>query len=442
MIQFVKIMSLSIERGRDSKGIQNIRTVADVINNCNLGCHYCHPNFGWTGETLPVPQVEELFQASEDRGIFEVTLSGGEITMHPDFSRILEATHMLDKTTMTFVTNATKITPNIVNEIRNSNVGRICVSVDGPDAQTHNRRRGNNFNTVMKGLQDLQETDKPITVISVAHADNYSRLLDLSELLASKGLADQHHMCAPSFSGSAKRIYEQLSLKEPQFYELQGMIDVSYEEFKRRGLYITFNSFWPAIGERGQSQDPRTMTLVQFTEQIKDIYMIVRPNGDVRLTSAAWGRETVGDAVVGNLNDEEAATLFDRVDDIYRSGRVRQLPRIIEAGHKFHVGPYNVDPAQTIELISKKTEEEESLQWQPIRKLSEIDLLQNPFDERNIDVLAMQIAAEPKRWRVVNHASGVDVVYDRKTSHMTLLKADETEKLAQFYDRYNTSRQQ
>lgn len=433
-------MSLSIEQGRDGKGIQNIRAVADVINNCNLGCHYCHPNFGWTGETLPAPQVEELFHVSEDKGIFKITLSGGEITMHPDFSRILEATHMLDKTTMTFVTNATKITPNIVSEIRNSNVGRVCVSVDGPNAQTHNRRRGNNFDTVMKGLQDLQEAEKPITVISVAHADNYSRLLDLSELLASKGFADQHHMCAPSFSGSAKRIYDQLSLKEPQYHELQEMIDANHEEFRRRGLYTTFNSFWPATGERGKSQAPRTMTLVQFTEQVKDIYMIIRPNGDVRLTSAAWGRETVGDAVVGNLNDEEAAILFDSVDNIYRSGRVHQLPRIIEAGHKFHIGPYNAELAQTVALISAKTLEEETLQWQPIRKISEIDLLQNPFDEEQLVTLAVQIAAEPKRWRVVNHASGIDIVYDRQTSHMTLLKADETEKLVQFYDQqYNAS---
>lgn len=59
-------MSLSIEQGRDGRGIQNIRTVADVINNCNLGCHYCHPNFGWTGEALPAPQIEELFQSLTD----------------------------------------------------------------------------------------------------------------------------------------------------------------------------------------------------------------------------------------------------------------------------------------------------------------------------------------------------------------------------------------
>lgn len=108
-------MPLTIEHSE--YGIQNIRTVADVINNCNLACQYCHPNHGWTGEYLPIAQIENLLKAAEEDGIFKVTLTGGEITMHPEFQDILKATHILDKTSLTFVTNATKITPNIVQEI-------------------------------------------------------------------------------------------------------------------------------------------------------------------------------------------------------------------------------------------------------------------------------------------------------------------------------------
>ena len=51
------------------------------------------------------------------------------------------------------------------------------------------------------------------------------------------------------------------------------------------------------------------MTLVQLTEQLKDCYVIVRPNGDVRLTSAAWG-ETVGNAIIGNLLVDGAGLAF------------------------------------------------------------------------------------------------------------------------------------
>lgn len=419
-------MSFNIERGADGEGIQTIRTVADVINKCNLRCDYCHPNFGWTDERLTPDTIANIFSAAEKQRQLEVTLTGGEITMHPDFSRILEATRILDRTTATFVTNATRITPNIVKEVRDSNVGRICVSLDGSTADVHDSHRGRNFDTVIKGLKDLKQAGKPITVISVAHQDNYRHLLELSDFLVSHGLADQHHLCAPSYSGNAKKSYDSLALSESQYFELQEMVDMRVAEFNRRGLYLTFNSFWPATGHRGASdQESRTMTLVQFTEQVKDIYLIVRPNGDVRLTSAAWGRETVGNAVVGNLNSESAEALFQKVDDLYRTGRVRQLPRVIEAMHKFKI---SLSDLGTDELIRGEVMAED-IPWAPIRKLSKIDLLANPVTEEQLLALGARIKGEPKRWRIIQHASGVYVVYDRITSHMTLLKPDEVGKL-------------
>ncbi len=224
---------------------------------------------------------------------------------------------------------------------------------------------------VILGLRALREmaASKPITLISVAHQSNYSKLIELSYLLAREDLANQHHICAPSYSGREKHFYDKISLSEAQFYELQRTIDENFEDLKMAGLFVTFNSFWPATGRRGESHLPRTMTLVQFTEQVKDIYIIVRPNGDIRLTSAAWSRETVGNAVIGNLHKENVEWLFQKVDEIYRSGRVRQLPREVEAGHKFHVGPHRADYASTNGIINQKnTVERSELEWIPIRK--------------------------------------------------------------------------
>lgn len=434
-------MELPIETGIHEEGIQTTRVVTDVINNCNLGCHYCHPNMdGWGGETLPAEQIGDIFQAAEDQSMLEVTLTGGEITMHPEFTQIMEATHMLDRTAVSFVTNATRITPQIVREIGNSNVDRVCVSVDGPDAESHNSRRGRNFETVMDGLRDLQETGKPITVISVVHKQNYQKMMELSEMLASQGLADQHHMCAASYSGAAKRVYHRFAFDEPEFHALQEMIDREFGDFKERGFHVTFNSYWPATGQRGEGTDPRTMTLIQFNEQVKDIYAIVRPNGDVRLAAASWGRETVGNAVVGNLSEENASILFERVDDIYRSGRVRQLPREVEAGHKFLIGPHAIGRTATNELLADKSHRIEEMDLSvPIRPLSELDLLNNPLSEEHLTAFVCQMASEPQRWRLVHHATGVDLLFDRHTSHTTVLKPEETAALNRLYDDYTRS---
>ncbi len=429
-------MKLPVETGTYGEGLQTTRVVTDVINNCNLACHYCHPNIGgWGGEMLSAEQIGDVFKAAEDQLMLEVTLTGGEITIHPEFEQIMEATHILDRTAVSFVTNATRITPAIVGEIKASNVDRVCVSVDGPDAKSHNSRRGRNFDEVMKGLYALQEAGKPITVISVVHKQNYQKVMELTELLARNGLADQHHMCATSYSGAAKRIYPKFAFEEAEFHALQEMVDRDYGDLASRGFYVTFNSYWPATGERGGSSEPRTMTLIQFNEQVKDIYAIVRPNGDVRLAAASWGRETVGNAVIGNLNVENAGVLLERVDEIYRSGRVRQLPREVEAGHKFHIGPYAQGEQATDELLADKNSRIEDMNLSvPIRPLSSIDLLDSSLSEDHLAAIVCQIVSEPGRWRIVQHASGVDIVFDRHTSHTTVLKREETAILSRLYD--------
>ena len=63
---------------------------------------------------------------------------------------------------------------------------------------------------------------------------------------------------------------------------------------------------------------------------------------------------------------------------------------------------------------------------QPVRPLSELDMLANPFGDMDMANLAWQIAASPEQWRLVSHASGIDVAFNRATSHVTLLKPEET----------------
>jgi MoaA/NifB/PqqE/SkfB family radical SAM enzyme len=412
--------------------VQIISVVADVIDDCNHSCVYCHPmQMGkWGGALLSAEQVGAVLRASGEAGALEVLLTGGEITMHPEFNAIMDQTRDLEGPAVAMVTNATLISPGVVRAIRGSGMTRICVSLDGPDAVMHDPRRGRGkFTKALEGLYALQETGKPVTVISVLDRRTYPRVLELSWMLASQGLADQHHMCAPSYSGSARRGYGEYALALPDYHDVQALIDGSYKSLLNAGLYVTFNSFWPATGQHGAVEQPRTLTLSQARERTKDLYAIVRPDGDVRTAAAAWGRETVGDAVVGNLSQETAAALLERAGTAYRAGNVRQLTREAEAGSKFQVGRYAGRPSADALLSMKSAPFEEldlPVPTQPVRPLSELDMLANPFGDTDIADLASRIAASPGRWRLVSHASGIDVAFNRATSHVTLLKPQET----------------
>ena len=411
--------------------VQVISIVADVIDDCNHACTYCHPmeSGKWGGGMLSASQVGDLLRAAEKAGVLEVLLTGGEITMHPDFGGIMDQTRGLDRTAVAMVTNATLISQVMVAAIRRSGITRICVSLDGPDAGMHDPRRGKGkFAKAVTGLHALQEAGKPVTVISVLDKSTYPRILELSQMLVSEHLATQHHICTPSYSGSARRSYEKYALALPDYHQMQALVDASYRDLLAAGLYVTFNSYWPVTGQYGASEQPRTLTLSQARERVKDLYVIVRPDGDVRTTAAGWGRESIGDAVVGNLAAEPAAGLLARADAAYRAGTIRQLPREVEAGTKFQVGPYAGRQA-TDALVSMRSGRFEDLALpvptQTVRRLDELDKLASPFGGQNLADLASQIAASPGQWGLASHASGICLAFNRATSHLTLLTTAE-----------------
>jgi molybdenum cofactor biosynthesis enzyme MoaA len=64
----------------DEYRVQTISIVADVINNCNHACTYCHPmeNGNWGGGMLSAVQLGDILRASEEAGALEVLLTGGK----------------------------------------------------------------------------------------------------------------------------------------------------------------------------------------------------------------------------------------------------------------------------------------------------------------------------------------------------------------------------
>ena len=412
-----------------------IRSVIDTTQDCNLRCKYCHPG-NWSKRNLPSETIENTFSEIERQGLLEATLTGGEVTLHPEFQRILESTHILDQTIATLITNGTTITTELADKISRSNIARICTSIDGPTSSDHDQMRGvGAFEKAVRGLEMLNETGKPITVISVAHHQNYKNIIELSHFLAKNKLASQHHICAPSYSGQARKSYDDFRLRENEFFELQAVIDDSFQELSDQDLFVTFNSFWPATGERAKTNNSRMLTLVQLTEQLKDCYVIIRPNGDLRLTSASWGRDTVGNAVVGNLINNDIRTVFAGAENAYSNGLVKQLPREIEAAHKFEYGQ-DANLKLTDAILDEKNPDY-SIKMIPIKPLSESDLFQQELSNIEMLNLASIISREPNKYRLINIADNSYILFDKISTHVFLLKPDEVSLLNKLIESKN-----
>ena len=419
-----------LEEGIYKSGVQLVRCVIDTIQNCNLRCKYCHPGSVWIEEHLDIECIKNLFRSAEDYGIPEVVLTGGEITLHPQLDELLESTNIFNNTSVTLITNATTVTEKLLEQLQSANITRFCISLDGPSAEIHNSARGKTFDQVMSGLRQIRELGVEITVISVAHQGNFRFLTELSRMLVEENLASQHHLCAPSYSGTARQYYDKLKLNFEDFYELRNMVNEVYADLHQQGLLITFNSFWPVTGERSKFDEYRSLTLQQLTEQTKDIYTIVRSNGDFRLTHAAWGRETVGNAVIGNLYSDEAKKLFEKAHRIYENGEVLQLPREVEALHKFQVGDRElialnmVDNTKTEKLITQNNIESE-VELVPITSLDKSSILDNPIDPNELSAIMSKAKEDIKDFRFIRHTSGVYIIFEKRRSRVTILKPSE-----------------
>lgn len=386
------------------------KATVDTTHVCNLKCDYCLQ--GWKSAVrLPAEKIAGVFKAAESKGLLEVFLSGAETTLHPELERILQDTHILEKTGSSLITNGTTMTPEMVGSIRRSNIRRVCISIDGADSETHSSARGNNFDEVMRGLHMLQDTGKPITVISVAHQKNQERLLDLSSFLAKNHLASQHNITAVSRSGLAIDQYEQMRLKENDFEELQKRVNSKHETLLGQGLDTIFTSYWLATGKRSEIRNPRELTLFELSEQLKDCNVVVRAKGDVQLTAAAWAREFLVDGVVGNIYRSSADDLFSQAEATYQTGSAYQLPRTEEARQKYSLG--DKTPAKA-DLI-------------PVIPIEDFDLLRQSLREGQIVTMAENIRSRPDNYRMVKGSPDVYVLFNKGMSHVTLLRDDEVQ---------------
>ncbi|MCP2276054.1 Radical SAM superfamily protein [Nocardia amikacinitolerans] len=426
------------DRGLERKGVLGImkepervgrvlRLVIDAVNECNLRCLYCHPGEVWRRQQLPLPALRSALEAADAAGVLEVVLTGGEITLHQDLRALLAATHLLRRAASTLITNATKLTPETLGWLAASNLTRICTSVDGVTNDLHGSARGKNLPKVFDGLRRLTDTGKPVTVITVVHQRNWARVIELSEFLAGSGLATQHHLCAPSFSGQARVHYPQLALREYEFHGVQDLVDAHHQRLAEAGLYLTFNSIWPATGARPLAINPsRTMTLQQLSEQVKDTLCNIRPNGEFRLQAATWGREMVGNAALGSVHAQPAAALLARAESLLAGGTARQLPRDIEAQHKFQLGAA-ADRSTTEQLIGRTGSPAPEVDLIAIGSVDRHWILDNPVDTAAV---AAQLSSRPGEHRTVTHPSGTVLVFDRTRSLVTLLRPTEWEQVA------------
>jgi MoaA/NifB/PqqE/SkfB family radical SAM enzyme len=164
-----------------------------------------------------------FFDRLAELKVFEIDISGGEIFLRDDLFVLLRHLRKLKRHRIALLTNGTLITPAVARELRDIEIRRISISIDGMEEQ-HDRIRGRGaFNAAMAGVANLCEAGIEPHVSYTPMHSNYRDLAPLIDLLASTGVTKLRvNTLLPE--GRCARVYESLALRFPD--EVSEVLDV------------------------------------------------------------------------------------------------------------------------------------------------------------------------------------------------------------------------
>jgi SynChlorMet cassette radical SAM/SPASM protein ScmF len=167
-----------------------------LSNSCNLACRHCWitPRFvdgkADPGDVIDVEALQTAVREAKPFGLNKAKLTGGEPMLHPRFMEIVD---LLTKEglSLDMETNGTLLTAEAARYLKDkTNLNFISVSIDGAEAETHDRFRGvpGAFDAAIRGLDYLIEAGyKDTQVIMCVHRDNRSQVDAVVRLAADHG---------------------------------------------------------------------------------------------------------------------------------------------------------------------------------------------------------------------------------------------------------------
>ena len=159
-----------------------------LMDSCNLNCIHCwiNPSFAHeqpTKKHLSIPELKDIFEQAIELGLKRVKLTGGEPLLYPHFIELVE--HLKEKKiAMSMETNGTLITENIANTINEAKFSHVAVSLDGAEAQTHEkiRRVKGSFRMAVDGAKRVASKKVPTQIIMAVYKDNIKEIESVARL--------------------------------------------------------------------------------------------------------------------------------------------------------------------------------------------------------------------------------------------------------------------
>ena len=217
------------------KNMQNkLRLVFwETTAGCNLECIHCRRidvSTQLMKDDLTTKESFELVDAIVEAGNPILVLSGGEPLFRPDIFDI--AKYAVSKgLTVALATNGTLVNEDMAKKIVDSGVSRVAISLDGADADTHDkfRKLKGSFDLAIKGFKNLLALGMGMQVNCTIAKHNAHQFRDLYNLAVNLG-AEAIHIFMLVPVGCGVEIAEDQMLPADKYEELLNLFyDLSKE---------------------------------------------------------------------------------------------------------------------------------------------------------------------------------------------------------------------
>ncbi|NSS93489.1 radical SAM protein [Enterococcus faecalis] len=199
----------------------------ELSKKCNLKCIHCYiPNYS-TKNDMTLNQVKKVIDEASDLGVINFDITGGEPFLRKDILEILEYIHVKGMRTTIF-TNGTIISENILQKLKDLNISKLKISIDGYDSKTHDEVRGKGaFKKTIENIVKFKEAGLLIEINTVLHKNNYKMAKKIIEQLERLEVPYHVDRYVP-FDGN---VYDHLCITDEEYLEaIQGIVETKLSD--------------------------------------------------------------------------------------------------------------------------------------------------------------------------------------------------------------------
>jgi heme b synthase len=214
-----------------------LRMVAwELTRSCNLACVHCRAS-SERGPYLGELTTDECLRVMDNIASFSkpvIILTGGEPLLRPDIFDL--AGYGSNKgLRMVMATNGTLFTEKIVQEIKSAGIQRVSISLDGPDAETHDafRKVRGSFEGSLKGIEMAKKGGLEFQINTTITQANLRLIPEILNLAVGLG-AVAHHIFLLVPTGRGRDLKDQ----EISALDYEKTLHWFYEQIDRVPLQL------------------------------------------------------------------------------------------------------------------------------------------------------------------------------------------------------------